>query len=88
MRAGLPVVATDVGGICEAVRPRKTGALVQRGAANELASALETLVRRPDLRQRQGEAGRARYLEEFTLDRQLRRTWAMYLDAMERNHAG
>ena len=47
MRAGLPVVASDVGGVREAVQPERTGLLVPRGDAGALADALEVLLADP-----------------------------------------
>jgi glycosyltransferase involved in cell wall biosynthesis len=40
MASGLPVVATDVGGVSAYVQPGRNGALVARGAGQELATAL------------------------------------------------
>lgn len=82
MRAGLPVVASDVGGIGEAVTP-ECGTLVAAGSASALADALAPLIRDPELRCRQGAAGRARYLAEFRFDVHVRRTWAVYAEAIE-----
>ena len=67
MAAGLPVVASDVGGVREQVEQEVTGLLVPRGDAVALASAIERLVRDPELRRRMGEAGRARAARLFDL---------------------
>ncbi len=60
LAAGLPVVATDVGGIREMVTPGVNGYLVQPGAADELAGALRRLVEDPALRERMGQESLAR----------------------------
>jgi glycosyltransferase involved in cell wall biosynthesis len=83
MRAGLPVVASDVGGIAEAVRPGQTGAVVEAGSLRAMAAALEPLLRDAALRVRQGAAARARFLEAFAFERHVRRVWAVYLQAMQ-----
>lgn len=83
MRAGLPVVASGVGGIPEAVTP-ECGALVEARSASALADKLAPLLRDPELRRQQGAAGRARFLAEFQFDVHVRRTWAVYVDAIER----
>jgi glycosyltransferase involved in cell wall biosynthesis len=54
MAAGLPVVATGVGGIPELVSPNKTGHLVQPGRPADLADSLTGLLRSPELRSRYG----------------------------------
>ena len=68
MAAGLPVVATRVGGVPELVVDGETGLLVPAGDTRALAAALQRLVDDPDLRVRLGAAGRARVEEHFRLD--------------------
>ena len=60
MAAGLPVVASAVGGIPELVVDGETGLLVPPGDPDALADALGKLITDPELRQRLGAAGRAR----------------------------
>jgi glycosyltransferase involved in cell wall biosynthesis len=69
MAAGLPVVATDVGGVAEAVTDGETGILVPAADPQALAGALEGLVADVDLRRRLGAAGRARALRLFDAPR-------------------
>jgi glycosyltransferase involved in cell wall biosynthesis len=78
MRAGLPVVASDVGGVREAVTPGRTGLLVRRGDAAGLRTALGRLLATPSLRAALGEAGRRAYEERFTVGRMLAATSAVY----------
>ncbi|MBM3471624.1 MAG: glycosyltransferase family 4 protein [Armatimonadetes bacterium] len=78
MMSGLPVVATDVGGVPEAVVDGETGLLVPPGDPAALASALDRLLTDPALRRRMGEAGRRRALEHFTEERMLTETAAVY----------
>lgn len=69
MAAGLPVVATHVGGIPEITVPAVTGVLVEAPATGaSLAEALRPLVEDPSLRAAQGRAARERYLRLFTAD--------------------
>lgn len=85
MRAGLPVVASDVGGIREALTP-DCGTLVARGDQPSLTRALDRLLADPALRAAQGAAGRARYESHFTAARMVARTAAVY-DELARDHA-
>ncbi|HEX2505174.1 MAG TPA: glycosyltransferase [Gaiellaceae bacterium] len=63
MAAGLPVVATRVGGIGDLVVDGETGLLVGPGDSVAVAEALASLARSQKLRRRLGEAGRARVRE-------------------------
>jgi glycosyltransferase involved in cell wall biosynthesis len=78
MRAGLPVIATKVNGIPEEVEHGKTGLLVPDKDVKEVAKALSTLIESPDLRQQMGEAGRQKFLEEFTIERMIDETRTVY----------
>jgi len=60
MAAGLPVVATAVGGVPELVEDGVTGILAPRGDLQALGSALETLAGNPRLRREMGDAARER----------------------------
>lgn len=68
MAAGLPVVATGVSGIPEAVSHETTGLLVEPGDVPALAGALERVLVDPALAATFGAAARARIAEEFTLE--------------------
>jgi glycosyltransferase involved in cell wall biosynthesis len=85
MRAGLPVVATDVGGVSESVDDGVTGFLVPRGGTAELNDRLHRLIADPALRARMGALGRARYETHFTFEHMLRRTLNVYEDALGSN---
>jgi glycosyltransferase involved in cell wall biosynthesis len=69
MAAGLPVVASAVGGVPELVRDGETGTLVPPHDSAALAGAIRRLVADPALRDRLGEAGRVRAAREFSLTR-------------------
>jgi glycosyltransferase involved in cell wall biosynthesis len=74
---GLPVVTTDVPGARAVVEDGVTGHVV---APDELADRVELLVRDPALRERMGEAARARCLDRFTIEASARR-WRQLLGA-------
>ena len=58
MAAGIPVVATDVGGVRDVITPEVTGLLVPPDDAAALATALARLLDTPELAARLGDAGR------------------------------
>jgi glycosyltransferase involved in cell wall biosynthesis len=68
MLAGLPVVATDVGGVREAVVPGVTGSLVEPENPEALAGAISVLLADPQRRRQLGQAGRERALQRFGAD--------------------
>jgi glycosyltransferase involved in cell wall biosynthesis len=78
MAAGLPVVASRVGGIPEQVSHGETGLLVEPGDPRGLAAALRRLVAEPSLRLRLGAAGRERAERVFDLDACRRAHVALY----------
>ncbi len=61
----LPVVASRVGGIPEAVAEGETGLLVDPDSESELFTAVKRLLADPDAMRRMGEAGRTRALRDF-----------------------
>lgn len=65
MRAGIPVIASDVGGIREAVIPGETGFLVPRKDDQKLRQLLVELLLQPDLRAAFGKAAKARFQKSF-----------------------
>lgn len=69
MRAGLPVIASNVGGVSEALIDGDGGFLVPSGDRDALRSKLSLLISQPELRAQMGEAGRKRFAEFFTADR-------------------
>jgi L-malate glycosyltransferase len=68
MAAGLPVVATTVGGLSECVINGETGILVPPADSDALAAAIIALLRDPELRRRFGYAGRTRVQRLFCPD--------------------
>jgi glycosyltransferase involved in cell wall biosynthesis len=84
MAAGLPVVATDVGGNPELVEPDRTGLLVPVGDEAALAAAMAELARNPARRRALGRAGRSRVTLEFTVGKMVDRYAALYEELLGR----
>lgn len=78
MRAGLPVVASQVGGVAEAVIDGETGFCVARQNVEMLRERIAQLLAEPPLRRRMGQAGRRRYEANFTFQRMSEKTCQVY----------
>jgi glycosyltransferase involved in cell wall biosynthesis len=78
MRAGLPMVVTNVGGNAEAVVDGQTGFVVPPADPAALAAALLRMAQDPALRRRLGDAGRERAATYFTLDACVAKYRALY----------
>jgi glycosyltransferase involved in cell wall biosynthesis len=82
MRAGLPIVASSVGGVDEAVHDGETGFVVPRGDVETLRDRIERLLVSPALRLNLGAQGRTRYEQYFTLEQLVDKTLAVYHDVL------
>lgn len=78
MRAGLPVIASSVGGVPEAVVHDRTGFLVPRADVQELTKSIQNLLSSEELRLSFGQAGREKFDEEFLFDSMLAKTLNIY----------
>jgi glycosyltransferase involved in cell wall biosynthesis len=83
MAAGVPVVATNVGGNPEVVIDGETGLLVPSKNPAALAEAICRILLTPGLRQAFGQAGRRRVLEQFSNERMIRTVERLYGDLLE-----
>jgi glycosyltransferase involved in cell wall biosynthesis len=79
MRAGLPIVVSDVGGSAEAVIEGETGFVVPRQDDGMMATALSILLKDPALHKRLGANARELFFNRFTLDPMIDRTLDVYL---------
>jgi glycosyltransferase involved in cell wall biosynthesis len=84
MAAGVPVVASAVGGIPDQIRHDKEGLLVPPGDTGALGDALLELLRDPDRARRLGEAGRRRAASQFSHATMVRRIEEIYRDVLGR----
>jgi glycosyltransferase involved in cell wall biosynthesis len=96
MAAGLPIVATDVGGVRDLltrewdgdpgkpwrVSSEPRGRLVASGDVAGFAAAVRSLLADPEARRRMGEAGRLFALSRFSIDRLLSDLDAVYRELL------
>jgi len=82
MRAGLPVIASDVGGVHEAVLDGRTGFVVPPQDDAALATALRSLLEDAALRSAMGTAGRRAFERHFTFERMAARTFQVYAEVL------
>jgi glycosyltransferase involved in cell wall biosynthesis len=78
MAAGRPVVATNVGGVAEAVVDGMTGYLVPHADARALGAAVRRLLADPAAAAAMGRAGREHVAALFTMEAMVRATEAAY----------
>jgi glycosyltransferase involved in cell wall biosynthesis len=78
MAAGVPVVATSVGGVPELVEDGVSGLLVPPGRPEPIAAAISELLADPELARRLGNAGQVRAREKFSVQRMVDETLALY----------
>jgi glycosyltransferase involved in cell wall biosynthesis len=88
MAAGVPVVATTVGGNPEAVEDGVSGLLVPPRDAGALARGIAALLRDPALAARLGHAARARVARHFSEAEMVRRTERLYQSLLAPRRAG
>ena len=78
LAAGVPVVATRVGGTPAVVDDGETGFLVEPGDPDALAARLAELAADPELRQRMGRLGAERMRERYGIERMVEETEQLY----------
>jgi len=79
---GLPVVATRIGGVPDAVKDGETGLLVDPGDVAGVADALLRLLTEPDLAIQMGRANRL-WAEKLTWERYARQQFEAYQEVLE-----
>jgi len=80
MAAGLPVVATTVGGVPEIIENETNGLLIPAENPTALSGALLRLLKDEQLRKRLGHAGRKRILAQFNFASVMARLKQLYRD--------
>lgn len=84
MSAGVPVVATSVGGNPEVVEDQKTGYLTPNDNDQVMAAMLLKLIQDETIRQRMGQASQQRVYTLFSLDKMVNAYTNLYLKVLGR----
>lgn len=82
MSVGLPIVATDVGGVGEAIRPGTDGLLVAKNDPEALAEALVAVLADERLAAELGGAARRRVTAQFSLAQMIDGVAGIYQEAL------
>ena len=86
MSAGVPVIASKVGGLPEVIRHGENGLLVENNEG-AIRDAIRQLQDDPDLARRIGNAARHTVIERFTVELMVRHTMEVYRQVLQRvNH--
>ncbi|MEZ4114027.1 MAG: glycosyltransferase family 4 protein [Candidatus Paceibacterota bacterium] len=85
MSYGVPVVTSSVGGIPEVV-DSSVGLLIKKNTPEDFANALESLVLNSEERKQKGINARERIQANFTLEKMLGETFAVYSELMSENN--
>lgn len=83
MRAGLPVVASNVSGVSEAVRDGWNGYLVNRGDEEALVDRIRQLTEDPALRSQMGTRSRELYEDRFRFQSMAPKMLSIYRDLVK-----
>jgi len=82
MAAGVPVVATAVGGVPEVVIHEETGILVEAGDSEGLAEGIIKLLKDPELCKRLVERARQCVMDKYTMEHMIGKIEALYRELL------
>lgn len=83
MRSGLPVIASNVGGVIESVHHDYNGYVVERGDFKKLSFYLSKLIQDPEKRVELGKHGRKLFEDEFIFDSMFNKTYTLYNELLD-----
>jgi glycosyltransferase involved in cell wall biosynthesis len=83
MSHGLPVVASNTGGLAESITDGVTGRLFPEGNAHVLTRTLTELLREPAERERLGKAARERVLKTYSTDASIQQIAKLYHEILD-----
>src|SRR5258706_602534 len=78
MVCGVPIISTEVAGVCELIEHQKNGLLVEQRNSTALADAMQLLIRSPELRNDLARKGRQTVLQGFTRESSARNVYNIF----------
>jgi len=69
MQFGLPVISTKEGAISEIINDGETGFIVDKNSPEQIVKKLQILIKNPELKKKMGEAGRKKFIENYTIEK-------------------
>lgn len=88
MRCGLPIIASDVGGVKEAVKDSRNGFLIPKHHMQLLRKRLVTLLSDSDVRLKMGKESREIYQTHFKFEKMYEKTVTFYEQLVQTNTNG
>jgi len=85
MAAGLPVVASRIGGVIDIIEENKTGILFESGNSNDLALQISSCLARPETLKKMGKQARDYVLTQYSFEAIATQYVAVYRDLLKEN---
>lgn len=82
MRASLPIIATNVGGVCESVKNNKNGFVIPVKSPEILCSKIKSFIDSPTLIDEFSRKSRLYYEAKFTFDKLYKSTTELYIEVL------
>ena len=78
MSAGLPIIATKVGGNSELISDKKEGVLIKSQSEEEIARAIIKFYNNPQEHKQMGDSAREKFTQKFSLEKMVEKTKNIY----------
>ena len=85
---GVPIVATNAGGLVDLIIHQDTGLLVNPGSPSELAEAIKLLMDEPELSRQLANAARRKVVQQFSVEGMVEGNLRAYERVLENREKG
>jgi glycosyltransferase involved in cell wall biosynthesis len=83
MVCGVPIISTEIAGVCELIEHQRNGLLVEQRNSTALAEAMELLIGFPGLRNDLARKGRQTVLDGFTRESSARNVYNIFSSVLD-----